>query len=76
MTTSCSFTAPPITSSSTSRKENAMFGILKGKKTYVAAALTVIGAFASYALGDLNAFQVAQLVVPAVLSAALRNGMR
>ena len=53
-----------------------MFGILKGKKTYVAAALTVIGAFASYALGDLNAFQLAQLVVPAILSAALRNGMR
>ena len=53
-----------------------MFGILKGKKTYVAAALTVIGAFASYVLGELNVFQVAQLVVPAVLSAALRNGMR
>jgi hypothetical protein len=53
-----------------------MFGILKGKKTYVAAALTVIGAFASYAMGDLSAFQAAQLVVPAILSAALRNGMR
>jgi hypothetical protein len=52
-----------------------MFGILKGKKTYVAAALTVIGAFASYAMGDLSAFQAAQLVVPAILSAALRNGM-
>jgi hypothetical protein len=53
-----------------------MFGILKGKKTYVAAGMTVIGAAASYFMGDLTAFQAAQLVVPAVLSAALRNGMQ
>jgi hypothetical protein len=52
-----------------------MFGKLKGKKTYVAALLTIIGAFASYAMGDLNAFQTAQLVVPAILGACLRNGM-
>ena len=52
-----------------------MFGKLKGKKTYVAAGLTIIGALASYAMGDLNAFQVAQLVVPAILGACLRNSI-
>jgi hypothetical protein len=52
-----------------------MFGKLKGKKTYVAAALTIIGAGASYATGDATAVQALQMSVTAVLAACLRNGM-
>jgi hypothetical protein len=53
-----------------------MFGILKGKKTYVAAGLTVIGAGASYLTGEASSFQAAQMVITALLAATLRNGMR
>ena len=53
-----------------------MFGILRGKKTYVAAGITVIGAGASYLTGDATVIQAAQLAVTAVLAAALRNGMK
>lgn len=52
-----------------------MFGMLKGKKTYVAAALTVIGAVASYVTGEAAAIQAAQMAITAVLAACLRNGM-
>jgi hypothetical protein len=52
-----------------------MFGILKGKKTYVAAALTVISAGAAYATGDATAMQAFQMATTAVLAACLRNGM-
>lgn len=52
-----------------------MFGLLKGKKTYIAAALTVIGAGASYLTGEATAAQAAQMAVTAVLAATLRHGM-
>lgn len=52
-----------------------MFGLLKGKKTYIAAALTVIGAGASYLTGEVTAAQAAQMAVTAVLAATLRHGM-
>ena len=51
-------------------------GFLKGKKTYVTAALAVIGAGATYAVGDATAVQAAQMAVTALLAATLRNGMR
>ncbi len=53
-----------------------MFGILRGKKTYVAAALAVLGAGAGYATGDATAAQAAQMVLTAVLGATLRNAIR
>ena len=53
-----------------------MFGMLKGKKTYIAALLTVVGAGASYQTGEATAIQAAQLVVTAILGATLRSGMR
>jgi hypothetical protein len=53
-----------------------MFGILRGKKTYVAASLTIIGAGASYLTGDATVVQAAQMAITAVLAATLRNGMR
>ena len=53
-----------------------MFGILRGKKTYVVAALSILCAGASYATGDATAMQAAQLAVTALLGATLRSGMR
>lgn len=53
-----------------------MFGILRGKKTYVVAALSILGAGAGYVTGEATAMQAAQLAVTALLGAALRNGMR
>jgi VIT1/CCC1 family predicted Fe2+/Mn2+ transporter len=52
-----------------------MFGKLKGKKTYVAAALTVVGAAASYLTGDATAIQATQMATTAVLAACLRHGL-
>ena len=53
-----------------------MFGALKGKKTYITALLTIIGAGASYLTGEASIIQVAQLMVTAILGATLRSGMR
>lgn len=53
-----------------------MFGILKGKKTYIAALLTVLGAGAGYATGDATAMQAIQMAITAILAATLRNGLR
>jgi hypothetical protein len=53
-----------------------MFGKFKGKKTYVAAALTIVGAGASYLTGEATVAQAAQMAITAVLAATLRNGMR
>jgi len=50
-------------------------GILQGKKTYVAAGISVIGAIAAYLTGDATATQAFQLVMTAVMGAALRNGI-
>jgi len=53
-----------------------MFGILRGKKTYITAALAVATAGASYATGDATAIQAAQMAFTAVLAMTLRKGMR
>jgi hypothetical protein len=53
-----------------------MFGILRGKKTYVVAALSILGAGAGYVTGDATAMQAAQLAITALLGATLRSGMR
>lgn len=53
-----------------------MIGKLSGKKTYVAAALGVIGALASMLTGDITAAQGIQVVFESVLAAFLRNGMQ
>lgn len=49
--------------------------MLKGYKTYVVAAVAVIGAVASYLTGDLTLQAALQLIVPAVLSATVRHGV-
>jgi hypothetical protein len=52
-----------------------MFGKLKGKKTYVVAALSALGALASYLTGELELAQAAQLCLTAVLGATVRNAI-
>jgi len=50
-------------------------GFLKGKKTYVTAALTIVGAAAAFSTGDATAFQAVQMGVTALLAAFLRSGI-
>ena len=52
-----------------------MNGILKGKKTYVTAALTVLGSIAAYLMGEAALADTIQLVVMAVLGATVRNAI-
>jgi len=49
--------------------------MLKGKKTYIVAAVSVISAVASYLVGDLALADAAQLVLTAVLGATIRHGV-
>lgn len=49
--------------------------MLKGYKTYITAAVTVIGAVAAYLVGDATLSATIQLVVTAVLGATIRNAI-
>ena len=49
--------------------------MLSGYKTYVVAALAVIGAVASYLVGDSTLQQALQLIIPAVLGVTIRHGI-
>lgn len=49
--------------------------MFKGQKTYITAALAVIGAIAAYLVGDASAIEAAQLVVTALLGAFVRHGV-
>lgn len=48
----------------------------EGKKTYSVAAITVLSAFISYFAGELSMFQALQIVVPAVMGATIRHGVK
>lgn len=52
-----------------------MFGKFKGKKTYITAAVAVIGAVASYLVGDLALADASQIILTAVLGATVRAGV-
>lgn len=52
-----------------------MFGKLKGKKTYITAFLGIIGAVASYLVGDVQLADAAQLILTAVLGVTVRAGI-
>lgn len=49
--------------------------MLKGKKTYVVAALAVLGAVAGYLTGDLSISDAIQTAVTAIIGATLRAGI-
>lgn len=50
-------------------------GKLKGKKTYVAGALGVIGAVASYYTGDASLLEASQMALTAILGMTVRNAI-
>ncbi|HEY2032085.1 MAG TPA: hypothetical protein VGH02_00210 [Rhizomicrobium sp.] len=49
--------------------------MLSGYKTYIAGALTILGALSGYLTGNLAVAQAINLVVPAVLAMTVRNGI-
>lgn len=49
--------------------------MFKGYKTYIVAAVAVIGAVAGFLVGDLAMADAIQLVVTAVLGATIRSGV-
>lgn len=49
--------------------------MLSGYKTYILCAVTVIGAVASYLVGDATLQGTVQLVVTAVMGAFIRHGV-
>lgn len=50
--------------------------MLAGYKTYIVAAVALIGVVASYLVGDMTLAEAAQGGLTAVLAATLRNGMK
>lgn len=49
--------------------------MLKGHKTYILAGVTIIGAAASYLVGDISLAAAIQLAVTAGIGATLRSGV-
>ena len=49
--------------------------MLSGYKTYILAAVTVLGAAAHYLVGDADLAATLQLVVTALIGATLRSGV-
>lgn len=50
--------------------------MLKGYKTYITAAVAVIGAIAAYLVGDIAVADAAQLILTAILGATVRHGIK
>ena len=50
-------------------------GKLKGKKTYILGGLGLLGAVASYLVGDATAAEAGQAALTSILAITLRNGM-
>ena len=49
--------------------------MLAGYKTYITAALAILGAVASYFMGDLALADAIQIVIPALMGAFVRHGV-
>lgn len=49
--------------------------MLSGYKTYIAGALTILGALGGYLTGNLAMDQAVNLVVPAILAMTVRHGI-
>ena len=49
--------------------------MFKGYKTYILAAITVVGAVGAFLVGDANLQATVQLVVTALMGAFIRNGI-
>lgn len=49
--------------------------MLSGYKTYITAAVAIIGAIGGYLAGDVSLVDAVQLIVPALLGAFVRAGV-
>ena len=49
--------------------------MFKGYKTYITAALSILGALGAWAIGELELAEFIQITVTAILGATLRNGI-
>lgn len=49
--------------------------MLKGYKTYIVGAVSIIGTVASYLVGDIALADAAQLVITAVMGMTIRSGI-
>jgi hypothetical protein len=49
--------------------------MLSGYKTYIAGALTILGALGGFLTGNLGVDQAVNLVVPAILAMTVRHGV-
>jgi hypothetical protein len=49
--------------------------MFQGKKTYIVAALSVIGAIGAYLTGDATAAEAIQIAITAILGATIRSGV-
>ncbi len=52
-----------------------MFGLLKGKKTYVTGVMALLGVLAGVLVGDVMMADAAQMALTAVLGMTIRNGI-
>jgi hypothetical protein len=52
-----------------------IMGKFKGKKTYIVGALGVIGAIASFLVGDASAIEASQIAITAILGMTMRNAI-
>lgn len=52
-----------------------LWGSLAGRKTYVACAITVVGAIGAYLTGDATGMQTFQTLMTALMAAGVRNGL-
>ena len=50
--------------------------MFSGYKTYITAAVAIVGAVAAWAVGDVGIADTVQLVVTAILAATVRNGIK
>lgn len=50
--------------------------MLKGYKTYIVGGLAVLGALASFLVGDIAAADAIQLALTAILGATVRNAIK
>ena len=56
-------------------KESVMFSWLEGKKTYLLAAATILGAISTYLAGAITFMQLVEAVMAALTAMSLRAGI-
>jgi len=50
-------------------------GKLKGKKTYIVGGLSILGAAASFLVGDANAIEAGQIAITAIIGMTMRDAI-